>query len=285
MKIAVTYENGQVFPHFGHTETFKVYEVEGGQVVSSALLSAGGSGHEALATLLAGQGVDVLICGGIGEGARAALEAAGITLCSGASGDADEAVAAWLRGELASAGVNCDHHHHEEEEHACGEGGCGTGGCGGCAGCAPRWTVEGKNAGRRVRVHYAGTFPDGTPFDSSYDRGEPLEFLCGAGQMIHGFDAAVADMDVGETATVHLLPAEAYGEWDARAVFTVDVAAVPGAEDLAVGETVYLQNVYGQPFEARVTARDDKTVTFDANHPMAGKELCFRIELLESAEA
>lgn len=94
MKIAVTYENGQVFQHFGHTETFKVYDVEDGRVMSSAVMGSDGSGHEALAELLRDRAVDVLICGGIGGGAQAALEEAGIELCAGASGSADEAVAA-----------------------------------------------------------------------------------------------------------------------------------------------------------------------------------------------
>ena len=94
MKIAVTYENGNVFQHFGKTESFKVYEVEDNQVVSSEIISSGGAGHEALAGLLANQDVDVLICGGIGEGARAALAEAGVELCSGVQGDVDEAVGA-----------------------------------------------------------------------------------------------------------------------------------------------------------------------------------------------
>ena len=87
-KIAVTYENGQVFQHFGHTEKFKVYSVADGAVKSAAILSAGGSGHGALAGLLADSGVDTLICGGIGGGARAALAQAGIQLYGGVSGDA-----------------------------------------------------------------------------------------------------------------------------------------------------------------------------------------------------
>ena len=286
MKIAVTYENGSVFQHFGHTEQFKVYEISGGQVISSQLLNAGGNGHEALATLLKEHGIDVLICGGIGGGAAAALSEQGVELCAGASGDADEAVAAYLRGELADTGVNCDHH---GEEHSCGGheeegedcGGC-SGGCGGCHGCTP--AIEGKNVGKTCRTHYTGTFNDGTVFDSSYDRGEPLEFVCGAGMMIPGFDAAVANMDVGQTLQVHLMPSEAYGEKDPSAIITVEIANVPGAEEVSVGDRVYLQNSLGQHTPVRVTAKDEKTVTFDANHEMAGKELNFTIELVEVRE-
>lgn len=130
MKIAVTYENGMIFQHFGHTEQFKVYEVENGQVVSAAVVGTNGSGHGALATLLGGMNVQVLICGGIGGGARAALAQAGIELYPGASGDADAAVQALLTGSLNyDPNTMCQHHHHEEG-HACGDHGCGSHGCG-----------------------------------------------------------------------------------------------------------------------------------------------------------
>ncbi len=285
MRIAVTYEDGIIFQHFGHTEQFKVYDVADGKAVSAELLSAGGSGHEALAAFLKEHGVDVLICGGIGDGAASALKEQGIELCAGAAGAADEAAAAYLRGELADTGVNCDHH---DEAQACGGceddeecGGCEScgGGCGGCRGCAP--AIEGKNVGKTCRTHYTGTFNDGTVFDSSYVRGEPLEFVCGAGMMIRGFDAAVANMDAGQTLQVHLMPSEAYGEADPEAVLTVEISDVPGAEEVSVGDRVYLQNSYGQQQIVRVTAKDEKTITFDANHEMAGKELNFTIELVE----
>ena len=98
MKIAVTYDNGNIFQHFGKTEFFKVYQVEDNGVVSSEVIGSNGVGHGALAGLLAGQSVDVLICGGIGGGAQAALTEAGVKLCSGAEGDADQAVEAYLKG-------------------------------------------------------------------------------------------------------------------------------------------------------------------------------------------
>ncbi|HJA34857.1 MAG TPA: FKBP-type peptidyl-prolyl cis-trans isomerase [Candidatus Mediterraneibacter merdigallinarum] len=285
MKIAVTYDNGNVFQHFGRTEFFKVYEVEDNKVISSEVIGSNGVGHGALAGLLSEQSVDVLICGGIGGGAQAALAEAGVELCAGAEGDADQAVEAYLKGELVSTGANCDHHHHEdghscgdhEEGHSCGSG-CGES-CGG--GCGSQPSLTGRNVGKTCRTHYRGTFNDGTQFDSSYDRGEPLEFVCGAGQMIHGFDAAVADMEVGQTVDVHLMPEEAYGMPDPNAVFTVEIAQLPGAEELEAGQQVYLTNQFGQPFPVKVTAKDNTTITFDANHEMAGKELNFRIELVE----
>ena len=279
MKIAVTYDNGNIFQHFGKTEFFKVYEIEDNKVISSEVIGSNGTGHGALAGLLADQDVDVLICGGIGGGAQTALEEAGVEMCAGAQGDADQAVEAYLKGELVSTGANCDHHH--EEGHSCGhhEEGHTCGNCGGS--CGAGTALTGRNVGKTCRTHYRGTFNDGTQFDSSYDRGEPLEFICGAGQMIRGFDAAVADMEVGQVVDVHLMPEEAYGMPDPNAVFTLEIAQLPGSEDLQAGQRVYLSNQYGQPFPVTVTEKGETTITFDANHEMAGKELNFRIELVE----
>ncbi len=131
MKIAVTYENGNVFGHFGHTEAFKLYDVRDGAVVSAQVVPTNGSGHGALAGFLQAQGVDCLICGGIGGGAQMALAEAGIRLYAGCSGDADACVSQLLRGTLAYAdSATCDHHHGED--HACGDHGCGGHGEGHC---------------------------------------------------------------------------------------------------------------------------------------------------------
>ena len=127
MKIAVTYENGQVFQHFGHTAQFKIYQVEEGQV-TSAQVDTNGSGHGALAGFLKDQGVDTLLCGGIGGGAKTALAQAGIELYGGVSGSADQAVEDLLAGRLVfQPDILCSHHGHGEghscgEHHACGEG-------------------------------------------------------------------------------------------------------------------------------------------------------------------
>lgn len=131
MKIAVTYENGQVFQHFGHTEQFKVYDVDQGKVVGSRVVDTNGSGHGALAGFLQELQVDTLICGGIGGGAQMALGEAGIRICGGVAGDADHAVAALLADNLVfSANATCDHHHDGEHQHTCGEHGCGEHHCG-----------------------------------------------------------------------------------------------------------------------------------------------------------
>lgn len=127
MRIAVCYENGQVFQHFGHTEQFLLCDVENGQIVKKSLVDTQGSGHGALAGLLAQLGVDCLICGGIGGGARTALDAAGIQLFGGVSGDAEAAAKALVEGELRyNPAVACSHHDHEHGEvHSCGSHGCG----------------------------------------------------------------------------------------------------------------------------------------------------------------
>ena len=126
MKLAVTYENGQVFQHFGHTEQFKIYEVENGKVVSAQVVDTNGSGHGALAGFLAAHGVEALICGGIGGGARNALAQAGIQLFPGASGDADSQVNALLAGSLNyNPDTVCAHHHDHGEGHDCGSHGDG----------------------------------------------------------------------------------------------------------------------------------------------------------------
>ena len=107
------------------------------------------------------------------------------------------------------------------------------------------------------------------------------KFLLTTTLTISGFDKAVATMKVGEKVTVHLMPEEAYGMSDPNAIFTVEIAQLPGSEDLTVGQQVYLSNQYGQPVPVKVNAKDEKTITFDANHEMAGKELNFEIELVE----
>lgn len=122
MKIAVTYENGEIFQHFGHTSQFKIYEVENNIIVKSEIIDTNGSGHGALAGLLSVQNVDALICGGIGGGAQMALAQVGIKLFGGVCGDADKAVEAFLNGSLNfNPNAKCNHHgHHHGEGHSCG---------------------------------------------------------------------------------------------------------------------------------------------------------------------
>ena len=131
MRIAVTYENGQIFQHFGHTETFKIYDVQDKKIVNSELVDTNGSGHGALAGVLKALNADALICGGIGGGARNALAAENIEVYGGVTGDADKAVEAFVNGNLNfDPDAKCDHHDHQHEDgHTCGEHGCGNHGC------------------------------------------------------------------------------------------------------------------------------------------------------------
>ena len=125
MKVAVTYQNGQVFQHFGHTEEFKIYTVQTDEVKDGIVVPTLGSGHGALAGFLQQQGVDVLICGGIGAGAKQALAEAGIQLYGGVTGLADEAVKAFAAGKLQfDPDVACSH--HEDGHHNCGNHSCGS---------------------------------------------------------------------------------------------------------------------------------------------------------------
>ena len=134
--------------------------------------------------------------------------------------------------------------------------------------------------GNTVAVHYRGTLEDGEQFDSSYDRGEPLAYQAGTGEMIPGFDAAVTGMEVGEKKTFTLEPTEAYGEKNPAAVQEVPRAMFGEGANLAVGTIVQGQNENGQTMMATVMAITEDTVTVDLNHPMAGKSLTFDVEVV-----
>lgn len=141
-----------------------------------------------------------------------------------------------------------------------------------------------SNEGKKVKVHYSGTLDDGSKFDSSYDRGEPLAFTCMAGQMIPGFDEAVRTMEVGEKITVKIPAADAYGERDEAKVAHIEFSMLPGSDRLEVGQHIRLASAQGIPMPCVVTAKDDTSVELDMNHPLAGKDLTFEIELLEATD-
>lgn len=126
MKIAVTYENGQIFQHFGHTSQFKIYEIEDGKILSAQIVDTLGNGHGALAGFLTSLGVNALICGGMGSGAKTALSQAGILIFGGVTGEADKAVADLIAGKLMfDPNVHCDHHgEHHHDGHDCGHHSC-----------------------------------------------------------------------------------------------------------------------------------------------------------------
>jgi peptidylprolyl isomerase len=133
--------------------------------------------------------------------------------------------------------------------------------------------------GDTVQVHYRGTLDDGSEFDASVGR-DPLSFTVGAGQVIQGFDAAVAGMEVGEKKTVRIPPQEAYGEHRDDLVVQLDRAQVPEHIDLKLGMGLQLQQPNGQPVAVTVKAIEDEHITLDANHPLAGEALTFELELV-----
>lgn len=123
MKVAVTYENGTVFQHFGHSKEFKFYEIQDKKIISSEVVSSDGYGHESLVDFLKSNNIEILICGGIGGGAKSALEQASIKLFGGTQGNADDQVDAFLKNELNyNENVSCSH--HEGKEHHDHHGNC-----------------------------------------------------------------------------------------------------------------------------------------------------------------
>lgn len=136
--------------------------------------------------------------------------------------------------------------------------------------------------GQTVKVHYTGTLDDGTQFDSSAGR-EPLEFTLGQGQVIPGFEQALADMAVGETKTVHIPADQAYGAHQPELVQEVDRAQIPADIELAIGVQLQAQGPDGQVFRLVVSELAETSVTLDGNHPLAGKDLTFELELVEIA--
>lgn len=141
-----------------------------------------------------------------------------------------------------------------------------------------------SNKGKKVKVHYVGTLDDGSKFDSSVDRGEPIEFTCGAGQMIPGFDAAVEGMALDETKKVHIAAADAYGERNDEMIQTVPLSQIPNADKLPVGEMIYLTGPGGQPIPVKVIEKTAENVVFDMNHQLAGQDLNFEITIVEIAD-
>lgn len=135
--------------------------------------------------------------------------------------------------------------------------------------------------GQQVSVHYRGTFSDGTEFDNSKSRGQPLSFSLGAGQMIDGFNNAVVGMSVGESKTFTLAASEAYGPHNDSAVQEVSRSSFEPGFDFIVGEIIRGQTPQG-PFVARIESLQDDTVTLDFNHPLAGKDLTFEVELVSA---
>jgi peptidylprolyl isomerase len=134
--------------------------------------------------------------------------------------------------------------------------------------------------GQKIKIHYTGTLDDGSQFDSSAGR-DPLEFEVGSGMVIPGFDAGVIGMAVGEKKQIHIPAAEAYGEPNEAMVMQFDRAQLPDDLEPEVGMGLHMQGPQGQPIPVMVTAVEAETITIDANHPLAGQNLNFELELVE----
>jgi peptidylprolyl isomerase len=134
--------------------------------------------------------------------------------------------------------------------------------------------------GDKVKVHYTGKLADGTQFDTSANQ-EPLEFTVGAGEVIAGFEDAVVGMNPGDTKTATINADEAYGDYDEELILEVERDQFPPEITPEVGQRLQLHQADGEVFGAVVTAVGDQTVTLDANHPLAGQDLTFEIELVE----
>jgi len=141
------------------------------------------------------------------------------------------------------------------------------------------WKVK---EGHNVKVHYVGTFGDGEEFDSSYSRGQTLDFKVGASNMIKGFNDAVLNMKKGQKKKVILQPEIAYGQYQEIAIRETPKAAFPKDFDFVVGHMVRGTSPNGMPVMAKIVSLNENTVVLDHNHPLAGKDLTFEIELVDA---
>ncbi len=134
--------------------------------------------------------------------------------------------------------------------------------------------------GKKVKIHYTGTLDDGTKFDSSAGR-DPLEFEMGAGMVIPGFEKGVVDMEVGDKKSIHIPADEAYGERREDLIMQFERSQLPDGLEPEVGMGLQMQGPQGQPVPVTITEVDEKNITIDANHQLAGQNLNFELELVE----
>ncbi|MFC1874551.1 peptidylprolyl isomerase [Chloroflexota bacterium] len=135
--------------------------------------------------------------------------------------------------------------------------------------------------GSTVKVHYTGKLDDGTVFDTSVER-EPLEFTLGEGKVIPGFEAAVKSMETGQSKTVTIPPEEAYGQHRSDLLVPIEREHLPKGLEPEVGQRLQMQQASGKMSIVTITDVAEKAITIDANHPLAGKNLTFELELVES---
>ncbi len=141
-------------------------------------------------------------------------------------------------------------------------------------------TATKAKEGDTVKVHYTGKLKDESIFDSSQDA-EPLELTVGSGQVIPGFEKAVVGMGVGDSKTVEIAAAEAYGPYRNELVVEIEKERIPEDLPIEVGQPLVLRQADGPPIRVMVTDISEQSVTLDANHPLAGEDLTFEVELVE----
>ena len=135
--------------------------------------------------------------------------------------------------------------------------------------------------GDKVKVHYVGTLKDGSQFDNSRERGDGLEFTIDDGNLLKGFNDAVKDLEVGNKADVSLTAKDAYGEYITEAIITVKKTEFPAEMKYDMGGFIQGQDPQGRPVQGQIIKIEEESVNLDMNHPLAGKDLNFEIELLE----
>ena len=138
--------------------------------------------------------------------------------------------------------------------------------------------------GNNVRVHYKGTLKDGSEFDNSHNREQTLDFKVGAGQMLSGFNDAVLGMTEGQVKSFTIKAGDAYGDYNPEATATVPRSSFPNDFEFAVGEQVYGASSTGSPVIAKIKSFEEEEVILDVNHPLAGEDLTFEVELVEIQE-
>lgn len=141
-----------------------------------------------------------------------------------------------------------------------------------------------SNEGKLVKIDYVGTLSDGTVFDSSLDKGEPVEFVCMDLTMLPGLERAVRDMEVGETKRIHIPCINAYGEYHEKMIQYIPISQIPNGESLPVGRVINLTGMDGKVEMVSVLSIDNGIAKMDFNHPLAGKDLFFEVKLLEVSE-
>lgn len=271
--------DSNISDHFGHCSAFTLVQVENGEVGEVKILENGGheeGGCLAPVNLLKGEGVEILLAGGMGPRPLAGFQQVGIAVhFKGEAESVGDALKLFISGECPAfdeaqtcggGGGGCGGHHHEEVQRDPIEG------------------VADIRDGRVITLDFELSDGDGNVLDAS-TRAGPMRYLHGAGQLMPALEAAIGGLEMGATKTVELTPAEAFGEREDTRILEVERSQLPA--EAAVGEIVTAENQSGQQMTLTIIHLDDQTARLDGNHPLAGKDLVFKITVksVENATA